>query len=82
MPVIESLTLRVNGRIYEKVQGRFAIEGGYPGGPLELVIHDPDLGDVVLSDACLIELSENGGPFLPIKTHALTTKLRILTEGL
>jgi hypothetical protein len=81
LPKIEALNLRVNDTPYDKITLRFGMEDGYPGGRPELVVLDPQLGEIILSDICKIELQENDGEFKPITTHALMTRLRTVTEG-
>ena len=63
MPRIDDLNLRVEGVLCQKVTFQRAMEGGYPGGVMEIVAHDPAIGDIVLTQDCNIELQEGDGPW-------------------
>ena len=67
------INLRVNGVPVEHVSLRFQIVDGYPGGPKEIVINDPILGQFHLDDAFAIEVQEGEGPWRPQTAQALIT---------
>ena len=56
---IEHLDLRVNGRGFEEVTRRFAMEDGYPGGRPEILVRDAELGEILITRDCILELRDN-----------------------
>lgn len=64
--------LRINGVRYPKIELRYSIVDGYPGGPIEIAIHDPNLGEVTVSEDCVIEVQYEGDqPWSPITVKKL-----------
>jgi hypothetical protein len=65
-------SVRINGIQYPHIDIRFAIVDGYPGGPVEVAIFDPNLGEVTLTNDCLIEVQHaEGQPWCPISAKGL-----------
>jgi hypothetical protein len=81
MPKLDGITLRVDGQPIETVEFRFSMEDGFPGGRPELVVQDANLGEIILSSTCKIEIDEGSG-FHPITLHALIAMLRTSAEGM
>ena len=55
--------LRVNGIRYDRLDVRFAMVDGYPGGALEAAVFDARLGEITLTSDCEIEIQP--GPEQP-----------------
>jgi hypothetical protein len=66
MPITEKLSLRINGQRYDHIKMRMKMEGGYPGGPWEVVIPDDFFGPIILTDDFTIDLQEDGGEWEPV----------------
>jgi hypothetical protein len=75
MPVADTLSLRINGQEYTKVKLRFKMEGGYPGGQVEVVIPDDFLGTFPLTSEFDIELKEEGGGWKKVTLPYLVSML-------
>jgi hypothetical protein len=81
MPVVENLSLRINGQEHSRVSLRLSIEGGYPGGTPELVIDDEFLGTFALTQAFTIELKEGGGDWEQVTLPYFITMLGVHHEA-
>jgi hypothetical protein len=72
MPKLHDLNLRVNGVPCSKVTLRLAIEDGFPGGSPEIVMNDPMLGDMTITEDCDVEMQVGNGPWNTVTLTELT----------
>ena len=56
--VAENLSLRVNGRDYNRIKLQYEIKNGFPTVSPEIVIEDSLLGAMRITDECIIEMKD------------------------
>lgn len=69
--ILDNVNLRVNSLPVERVGVRYQIVDGYPGGPKEIVIDDPILGQFALDHTFSLEIQESEGPWRKTTPQAL-----------
>ena len=58
----EKLNVFVNGIQQRHVSVRLSSQDGFPCGPKQLVADDPLVGEIVVTDDCILEFQWDGGP--------------------
>ena len=60
MPTIDNFSLRVDGQPTPRVTLRLDFKSGFPKGEKQIVLNDPTLGPIALTEDFLLELEESG----------------------
>jgi hypothetical protein len=72
---IPRLSLRIDGLEWPHITYRYAFTDGFPGGRPEIVLNDRILGDILVTDRCLIEVRDGEGPWMKVPLRDLTARI-------